>query len=172
MADALEQDVDLPDPTAPDSQTRLNYVIPAKLEHLLGQYCAQTEMKPGPLVRRLITDFLKGEIGVNIEELEHPRGKRTSVDLPSRLLAALEERCEEIGAPTKAALIAALLNDFVPPRVESEGIEKVRIEVPTSIYSKIYERYGPGPDEEVIVDALCDLIQKNQSRAIPAEQEA
>lgn len=172
MADAPEQDADFPDPTAPDPQTRLNYVIPAKLEHLLGQYCAQTEMKPGPLVRRLITDFLKGEIGVNIEELEHPRGKRTSVDLPSRLLAALEERCEEIGVPTKAALIAALLGDFVPPRVESEGIEKVRIEVPTSIYSKIYERYGPGPDDEVIVDALCDLIQKNQSRAIPAEQEA
>jgi hypothetical protein len=173
MGDSPEAGGDwLGQPPLPDTQTRLNYVIPAKLEHLLGQYCTQTEMKSGPLVRRLVSDFLKGEIGINVEDLEHPKGRRTSVDLPGRLLAAFETRCEEIGAPTKAAVIAALLGDFLPPRVDTDGIEKIRVDVPTSIYSKIYERYGPGPDDEVIVDALCDLIQKNQSRAIPAEQEA
>jgi hypothetical protein len=150
----------------------LNYVLPPNLEHLLSQYCAQTQMKPGLLVRRLVSDFLKGETGVNLDDLKHPKGRRTSFSLSSRLLAALEERCEEIGAPTKAALIAALLGDFLPPRVNMEGIEKVTIEVPTSIFSKIYELYGPGPTEEVVIEALCDLIQKNDSRAIPAETEA
>ena len=38
--------------------------------------------------------------------------------------------------------------------------------------AEIYERYGPGPKDEVLVEALCDLIQKNDSRAVPAEQEA
>jgi len=156
----------------PDPLTRLNYVIPNRLEHLLTQYCAQTQIRSGPLVRRLIGDFLKDEIGVITADLEHPKGRRTSVDLPMRLFAALEQRCEEIGAPTKAALIAALLNSFLPPRVNTDGIEKISLDVPASIYNQIYERYGPGPNDEVIVEALCDLIQKNQSRAIPAEQEA
>ena len=156
----------------PESQTRLNYVIPAKLEHLLARYCAQTGAKSGPLVRRLITDFLKGEIGVNLSDLRHPRGKRTSVDLPCRLLEAFEQRCEEVGAPTKAALIAALLQEFLPPRVNITDIECITVSVPTTILHKIHNYYGPGPDEEVMIEALCDLIQKNDSRAIPAEQEA
>jgi len=162
----------VPAPAPPETQTRLNYVIPGNLEHLLARYCVQTEMKPGPLVRRLITDFMKGEIVLTQADLDHPRGKRTSVDLPVRLLDAFEGRCEEIKAPTKAAVIAALLREFLPPRVSTEGIEKIAVSVPTTIYNKIYKRYGPGPAEEVIVEALCDLIQKNESRAIPAEQEA
>jgi hypothetical protein len=129
-------------------------------------------MKPGPLVRRLITDFLKGEVGLNLDGLEHPKGRRTSVDLPTRLLAALGQRCEEIGAPTKAALIAALLADFLPPRVQIDATEKITVALPADILSKIYERYGPGPYEDVVVEALCDLLQKNESKAIPAEQEA
>lgn len=161
-----------PPPQVPDTTTRLNYVIPNRLEHLLSQYCAQTQMRSGPLVRRLIGDFLKGEFDIDREALEHPKGRRTSVDLPSRTLAAFEERCEAIKAPTKAAVIAALLGAFLPPRVNTEGIEKVTVEVPSSIYTKIYEYYGPGPDEEVFVEALCDLIQKNESKAIPAETEA
>lgn len=159
-------------PQVEETLTRFNYVIPNRLEHLLAQYCAQTGIRPGPLVRRLISDFLKGETGVNIEELDHPKGRRSQVDLPERLLNSLETRCQEIGAPTKAALIAALLGDFLPPRVDTDGIEKVTIEVPTSIYQRIYERYGPGPKDEILVEALCDLIQKNDSKAIPAEQEA
>ena len=160
------------DRPTPDTTTRLNYVIPTGIARLLESYCAQTQMKAGPLVRRLVSDFLKGEIGINIEDLEHPRGRRTSVDLPSRLLAAFEERCEEIEAPTKAAVIARLLADFLPPRVCQDGIEKLTVGIPTSIYQQIYERYGPGPKDEVLVEALCDLIQKNDSRAVPAEQEA
>jgi hypothetical protein len=155
-----------------DESVRLNYVIPGRLGHLLQQYCAQTEMKPGPLVRRLVSDFVKGDIGINLDEMTHPKGRRTSVDLPGRLLEALEVKCEEIGAPTKAAVIAALLGDFLPPRVDTEGIEKVTVAIPTSIYSKIYDRYGPGPIEDVVIEALCDLIQKNNSRAVPCEQEA
>lgn len=161
-----------PEHQASDTHTRLNYVIPAEMEHLLTRYCVQTEMKPGPLVRRLITDFIKGEIGINLDKLEHPQGRRTSVDLPSRLLGAFEERCQQIGAPTKAAVIAGLLGDFLPTRVGEDRTENVSIAVPSSIFSKIYAQYGPGPFDEVIINALCDLIQKNQSRAIPAQQEA
>jgi len=131
-------------------------------------------MKPGPLVRRLITDFLKGELGISRdpEKLVHPQGRRTSVDLPTRSLKALEERAEQLGAQTKAAVIAALLEDFLPSRVNTDGIEKINIEIPAPIFSKIYTRYGPGPNEEVLVEALCDLIQKNESKAVPVNQEA
>jgi hypothetical protein len=120
----------------------------------------------------LISDFLKGETGINLEDMKHPKGRRTSVDLPVRLLGALEARCEDIGAPTKAALIASLLGDFLPPRVNTDGIEKISIAIPAWIYNKIYKYYGPGPEDEIFVEALCDLIQKNDSRAVPAEQEA
>jgi hypothetical protein len=161
-------------PAEPDGpHTRLNYVIPAEMERLLTQYCIQTEMKPGPLVRRLITDFCKGESNIVIEkDLVHPQGRRTSVDLPARLLRAFEDRCDIVGAPTKAAMIAGLLGDFLPSRVADCGSERLAVTIPASIYSKIYRQYGPGPDDEVIVSALCDLIQKNQSRAISAPQEA
>jgi len=162
----------LPSLPEPSPTTRLNYVIPKRLDRLLLQYCTQTQMKSGPLVRRLIGGFLQNEISVRVDELEHPKGRRTSVDLPERLLMALEKRCEEIGAPTKAALIAGLLGDFLPPRVCDEGVEKVSIEIPSTIYTKIYTHYGPGPHDEVFVEALCDLIQKNESKAIPAEMEA
>ena len=162
----------LSEPAKPSPTTRLNYVIPKRLDRLLSQYCAQTQMKSGPLVRRLIGDFLNNEIVVVADELEHPKGRRTSVDLPERLLTALEKRCVEIGAPTKAALIAGLLGDFLPPRVCDEGVEKVSIEIPSTIYTKIYAHYGPGPHDEVFVEALCDLIQKNESKAVPAETEA
>jgi hypothetical protein len=161
-----------PEQQAPDTHTRLNYVIPAQMEHLLTRYCVQTEMKPGPLVRRLITDFVKGEVGVNAEVLVHPHGRRTSVDLPARLLAAFEARCDQVKAPTKAALIAGLLGDFLPTRIDSDTVERITVGVPSVVFSKIYAQYGPGPSDEVIVTALCDLIQKNQSRAIPAPQEA
>lgn len=161
-----------PEQQAPDTHTRLNYVIPAQMEHLLTRYCVQTEMKPGPLVRRLITDFVKGEISLDVNALAHPQGRRTSVDLPARLLAAFEERCEQIKAPTKAALIAGLLGGFLPTRIDTDTVERITVGVPSAVFSKIYTQYGPGPSDEVIVTALCDLIQKNQSRAIPAPQEA
>lgn len=157
---------------AHEAHTRLNYVIPEELERLLTQYCIQTEMKPGPLVRRLVTDFLKGDI--NCTEwgaLDHPKGRRTSVDLPSRLLEQLEARCLQIKAPTKAAVIARLLADFLPARVAEDGSERVAISVPASIFNQIYTVYGPGGNDEVVVEALCDLIQRTRSRAIPAPQE-
>ncbi len=72
----------------------------------------------------------------------------------------------------KAAVIAALLRDFLPPRVLRDSTEKLTVEIPVGILSKIYSRYGPGPFEKVVIEALCDLIQKNKSRALPAEQEA
>jgi hypothetical protein len=159
-------------PKQADSQTSLNYVIPNRLAHLLARYCAQTGVKSSPLVRRLITDFLKGESGIDLEDLKHPNGRRTQVMLPARLLTALEQRCEEIEAPTKAAVIAALLADFLPPRVQIDDASTITVRIPSEIFSKIYERYGPGPAEELVVEALCDLIQKTESRAAPAEQEA
>jgi len=159
----------VPTPGQASPQTCLNYVIPNRLAHLLARYCAQTEMKPGPLVRRLVTDFLKGEVGINLEDLKHPKGRRTQVVLPMRLLTVLEQRCEEIGAPTKAAVIAALLGDFLPPRVQIDDSEKITVAIPAEIFNKIYKHYGPGPTEELVIEALCDLLQKNESRAIAVE---
>jgi len=146
--------------------TRLNYVIPARLESLLARYREQKQVRPGPLVRKLVTDFVKGEVDIDIDLLEHPKGRRTSVDLPANVFEAFEHKCEEIEAPTKASIIAALLLSFLPNRVETKRGKTVPVKIPAALYSKIYDQFGPGPARSVVVEALSFALQQLNSDSI------
>jgi hypothetical protein len=146
-----------------DRSVNFNYVIPGSVRSHLERYCDQNLISPSRLVRRLILEYVEGD-RVLEEHPVHPEGKRTSVTLPERLLNAFEEKIEADGHSTKAAVIAALLGQFLPGRVLAPDTETVRVEadLPADIFSTIYGSYGPGPINEVLVKALTSLA--NQSK--------
>jgi len=153
-------------PPSEDRSVNFNYVIPGNLQAYLERYCDQNLISPSRLIRRLILEYIEGDRELD-EKPEHPTGKRTTVSLPGRLLEAFEAQIEKDGGPTKAAVIAALLGQFLPGRVLTPDTETVRIEsdLPADVFSTIYEAYGPGPINEVMVKALSALAkQAKQSK--------
>ena len=150
------------DPSLPPrshATAQLNYVIPHDLEALLARYCSQVGSKPAALIRHLISEFLKGELRIDVATLEHPKGRRTSLTLPERLLGSLEESAASFGK-TKAAIIASLLASFLPPRVDVADFVRAEVDLPTEVFNQIYEIYGPGPLDAVIIAALRDLTSQ------------
>ena len=150
-----------------DQMVQLNYVIPDELESLLTRYCEQNLASPSALIRRLIGDYLDGT--TKIGAVTHPRGRRTTVALPEKLLFAFEEKIFEEGHRTKAAVIAALLSKFLPSRVLSDSTMRVEATMPTEVFNKIYEVYGPGPVDAVVVTALSDLARTHNQSKITEE---
>jgi len=142
-----------------DQPVRLNYVIPNELASMLNRHCSQTLVQPSKLVRSLIAAFVEGSVDLSDGPLEHPRGLRTTVMLPGRLLAAFETKVTDRNYGTKAATIAGLLNDYLPPRTDNRDAVRVEISIPTDHFTQIYERFGPGPVEDVVLRALINTMQ-------------
>ena len=145
-----------------DRPIQLNYVIPSKLIDLLERYCRQTLASPSALIRRLISEFVGGSLShIDFSEArKHPQGRRTTVVLPSRLLGAFEEKLEDRALGTKASVIAALLEDFLPPRVLSDSTVRVELEIPKDVFNRVYDLYGPGPSDEVVNKALQQFVRQ------------
>ena len=135
-----------------DHQVQLNYVIPVSLEDLLTRYCRQNLVSPSALVRRLILEYVEGD--KVIHPGEHPKGRRSTVALQGLLLLGFERSIKANGHTTKASVIAALLNDFLPHRVFSGDVVPVTIDLPVEVFNRLIERYGPGPVSAVILTAL------------------
>ena len=147
-----------------DQPIQLNYVIPSKLVDLLDRYCGQTLASPSAIIRRLISGFVEGSISFTDSEAakEHPQGRRTTVVLPSRLLRAFEEEITRRSLGTKAAVIAALLADFLPSRVLSDSTIRAEVEIPKGVFDKVYDLFGPGPVDEVVIKALQELVKQGE----------
>lgn len=143
-----------------DHTVQLNYVIPDKLEDLLSRYCRQNLVSPSALIRRLILEYVEGDR--SIKPSDHPKGRRTTVALPERLLNAFEQEIQDNHHGTKAAVIATLLSGFLPNRVHSGDTIRLEADLPVEVFNLIYSRYGPGPIETVIVKALQDITESIQ----------
>ena len=143
---------------ADEHPVQLNYVIPEELGNLLGRYCEQNMVTPSSLIRRLVLEYVEGDR--SIDDTEHPRGRRTTVVLPQRLLLAFESKVEAQKHRTKAAVIAALLGDFLPNRVHSGDTIRVEVDLPTDVFNDIYSLYGPGPIDSVIAKALRTIHER------------
>jgi len=141
-----------------DHTVQLNYVIPDELGSLLARYCEQNMTPSSALMRRLILEYVEGDRPVEVAE--HPRGRRTTVSLQSRLLTAFESKVEADNHPTKAAVIAALLAGFLPNRVHSGETVRVELDLSTDVFNRIYESFGPGPLDVVITKALHNLSER------------
>ncbi len=146
---------------------QLNYVIPASLDILLTRYCEQNMSSPSALIRRLVLEYVEHDR--DIDKAIHPKGRRTTVTLPQRLLEALEVRIEDDGHETKAAVIAALLGQFLPSRVHNEQTVHVALDVPADVFSVIYGEFGPGPVESVFKSAMgslsAEILDRDQSKS-------
>ena len=149
-----------------DQPVQLNYVIPADLEGLLDKYCEQTLVAPSALVRRLVTDFVDNTREPLVPPREHPRGRRTTVVLPDRLLVAFEAKAGSGAYGTKAAVIAALLADYLPPRVYIGETLKVEVDLPTPIVDHLNDTYGPGPVDALILKALEALATAKNTEEV------
>ena len=141
-----------------DRTVQLNYVIPIHLEDLLTRYCSQNLVSPSALLRQLVLEYVEGDR--HIEPCEHPKGRRTTVALPARLLEALEQHITSGGHATKASVIAALLSAFLPNRVLSGETVNIEAALPVEVLNKVYDRYGPGPLSEVIQKALQSVADQ------------
>lgn len=141
-----------------EQQIQLNYVIPENLSVLLANYCGQNMVKPSLLIRRLVCDYVNGDR--QISKVEHPKGRRTTVALPSRLLDAFESKVEALGHRTKAAVIAALLGDFLPNRVMSGETVQVVVEMPSELFNRVSRAFGPGPNDIVVLRAVSRAVSE------------
>lgn len=148
---------------AGDQPVQLNYVIPQDLDQLLEDYCKLTLISPSALVRSLIAEFVDGDRPID-PDTDHPRGRRTTVALPGRLLRAFEAKIQDEGHKTKAAVIGGLLQGYLPNRVSADTSDTVRVEVslPTEISNYLFRKYGPGPAESLILRALDEFVSSDQ----------
>jgi hypothetical protein len=144
-----------------DQPTQLNYVVPQDVQSLLERYCDQTLISPSSLIRHLVAEFVDGSRTLEGAPFNHPQGRRTTVVLPERLLAAFEKKLDAEDFGTKAAVLAALLRAYLPPRVTDGETVRVEVNLPTSIYQKIGEIYGPGPAEALVLKALEDIADRS-----------
>lgn len=118
---------------APDN-VRLNYTISQDIDEQLSGYCSLTGRTASDLVRQLVSEVLEHD-----RQLPHPevikqfikdgdrRDRRTDMWMSARYLAALDETLEEGGYPSKSAVIAYLLNEFLSARANHASTEMVRV---------------------------------------------
>ena len=133
---------------------KLNFVVPEDLASDLEVYQKYTGRTTSDLVRQLIAELLEGDI-VRPPAHPHPTGPRTTVEVPQRVLAALEQFTSSNRHPTKAALLAALMRRFLEGRVERMTTVSVGpISLPGPLYDKIVTTDGPGNIEALILRRL------------------
>src|SRR3990167_6091381 len=125
-----------------DEQVQLNYVLPEDLDKLLQRYCEQTGLQASTVLRRLISDWIGGEVAVEGAP-EHPKGRRTSAYLPVRLLAAFEDKIENESKGTKSGVIAALLQEYLESRTQMGDTVAVVVRLPVALYEQLSQEGLP-----------------------------
>ena len=110
-------------------KARLNFVLSPELEGALDAYEAHTGRGQTEVVRQLVSDWIEGftQLPTNVE-LKHPEGRRTNVNVPWRVRAALDARLADAGNPTVSAVIAALLGAYLTHRIPDDN-DKVLLPV-------------------------------------------
>lgn len=105
-------------------QVRLNYSISQETESDLSSYCELTGRTASDVVRQLICELLDGDRELpdtaTIKERERAgprRDQRTDMWVSPRILGVLDRKIEEEGYPSKSAVIAWLLRDFLASRL-------------------------------------------------------
>lgn len=133
---------------------QLNYVIPDDVRADLDLYCERNYRNPSQVTLQLIDEYLTGDRDVERQET-HPVGGRTSLRMRQHTLTALEKRTMDEGHKSKAALIAALLREFLEGRVDPASFVSVGpFPLPTPLFDKIMEADGPGDIESLVLKRL------------------
>ena len=75
-------------------------------------------------------------------------------------MKAFEEEIKKNSHLTKAAVIASLLGEYLPHRVDAGDTVHVGLDIPVKTFNKIYDRFGPGPVDAVVHKALASIAEQ------------
>jgi metal-responsive CopG/Arc/MetJ family transcriptional regulator len=144
---------------------RLNYTISEELERSLNDYCELTGRSASDLVRQLICEVLEEDRVlppaakvIAFDKASPRRERRTDMWVSPMTLKTFDSKVEQDGYPSKSAVIALLLTEFLRNRTNHTGEEMVR--TTTLIDRTTYTKLGlagaaQGKQvEELIVD-IC-----------------
>lgn len=145
---------------------RLNYTINEELEADLSTYCELTGRTASDVVRQLMCEVLEEDrtlpLPTAIMQFDRNgprRDRRTDMWVPSRALRAFDEKLDAEGYPSKSAVIAYLLNDFLTTR-GNHGVEEI---VRTTVFVNrvTYARMGAigaanGKTAEQVMAEVCE----------------
>lgn len=116
---------------------RLNFVISGGNDTKLESYCERTSRNEADVIRQLVSEWVEGDRKLKTPAKNHPTGKRTNIPLGYGTLAAIDEKVRVEKHATTAAVIDALLSDFLANRASDSTEEKVTVHValPVSVYT-------------------------------------
>lgn len=155
---------------APDN-VRLNYTISTAIDNMLVDYCEITGRTASDLVRQLICEVLEddrqlpppAEISSFVKEGDR-RERRTDMWISAVSLNAFDNKLEVEGYPSKSAVIAYMLNDFLSSRANHAGTEMVRVAtfVDRITFTRLAEIASSRRSsiEEVIASVCKDAVRR------------
>lgn len=144
---------------------RLNYTISEELERSLTDYCELTGRSASDLVRQLICEVLEEDRElppaarvIAFDKSSPRRERRTDMWVSQQTLSAFDEKLDADGYPSKSAVIAYLLTEFLKNRANHTGEEMVR--VTTLIDRLTYTKLSmigaaQGKQIEELINDLC-----------------
>jgi metal-responsive CopG/Arc/MetJ family transcriptional regulator len=151
--------------TMTTENVRLNYTISEELETSLTDYCELTGRSASDLVRQLICEVIEedrtlppaAEV-ITFDKSSPRRERRTDMWVSPMTLQTFDRLVEDGGYPSKSAVIALLLTEFLKNRTNHAGEEMVRVTalIDRLTYTKL-NMVGAAQNkrvEEVIYD-LC-----------------
>lgn len=150
---------------------RLNYTISEDLEKQLESYCELTGRSASDLVRQLICEVLEedrtlpaADKVIAFDKASPRRDRRTDMWVSPMTLSALDEKVETDGYPSKSAVIAFLLTEFLKNRSNHAAEEMVRVTtlIDRLTYTKLAMiAAAQGKQiEELITDTCKDFIAR------------
>lgn len=163
--------------TMASDNVRLNYTISQSIDEQLSSYCDLTGRTASDLVRQLVSELL--EYDRQLPEPEEVnrflkqgarRDRRTDMWMSARYLAALDEKLEEDGYPSKSGVIAYLLDDFLSTRANHAGTEMVRLPlfIDRLTLSKLMMKASDRqqPVEELVVELCKNFVSPGEPGSI------
>lgn len=150
---------------------RLNYTISEDLENQLESYCELTGRSASDLVRQLICEVLEEDRTlppaakvIAFDKASPKRDRRTDMWVSPVTLSAFDEKVETDGYPSKSAVIAFLLTDFLKNRSNHAAEEMVRVTtlIDRITYTKLSMVAGAQGKqiEELITDVCKEHIER------------
>ncbi len=150
---------------------RLNYTISEQLETSLADYCELTGRSASDLVRQLICEVIEADRKLpaaaevhTFDKASPRRDRRTDMWVSSMALQTFDKLVEDGNYPSKSAVIAFLLTEFLKNRSNHAGEEMVRVTalIDRLTYTKL-NLIGAASNRRV-EEVIYDLCQEHIAR--------
>lgn len=150
---------------------RLNYTISEQLETSLTDYCELTGRSASDLVRQLICEVIESDRSLPpaaevhaFDKASPRRERRTDMWVSPVTLQTFDKMVEDGNYPSKSAVIALLLTEFLKNRTNHAGEEMVRV---TSLIDRLtYTKLSliSAAQNRRVEELIYDLCQEHVAR--------